>query len=151
MRRGRGAGFVNGWVDFNAGGDWDDPGEQVFTDVAVMSGTNMLTITVPAGATLGSTFARFRLTATAGYSYFGLAPNGEVEDYQMTVAAPPPPESTDSIADSSSAADPESPLLWWTIPQHSEGFIMSSARPFSFLSHPFSLLSTEERSRFNGR
>ena len=85
-----GAGFLGGWVDFNADGDWDDAGEQVFTDQPVVAGANNLQIAVPAGATLGSTFARFRLTGSTGYSYFGLAPNGEVEDYQLTVADPAP-------------------------------------------------------------
>ena len=27
------------------------------------------------------------MTGTAGYSYFGLAPDGEVEDYQITISA----------------------------------------------------------------
>ena len=91
-----GSGFVNGWVDINADGDWDDPGEQVFTDQPVVAGPNGLQISVPAGASLGSTFARFRLTGSAGYSYLGLAPNGEVEDYQLTIAdaAPDVPADT---------------------------------------------------------
>jgi hypothetical protein len=80
-----GAGFVNGWIDFNQDGDWDDPDEQVFMDVPVVSGENNLQFDVPAGAVLGSTFARFRLTGTAGYSYAGLAPTGEVEDYSVTI------------------------------------------------------------------
>jgi hypothetical protein len=85
-----GAGFVNAWVDFNQDGDWDDVGERVFTDEPVVAGPNGLQIAVPAGATLGSTIARFRLTGSAGYSYVGLAPDGEVEDYQVTVADPAP-------------------------------------------------------------
>ena len=83
-----GAGFVNGWIDFNADGDWDDLGEQVFADVALVNGPNNLQIAVPAGAALGSTFARFRLTGTSGYSYNGLAPDGEVEDYQLDLTDP---------------------------------------------------------------
>ena len=99
-----GAGFVNGWVDFNQDGDWDDAGEQVFADTAVVAGPNGLQITVPAGATLGDTMARFRLTASAGYSYFGLAPNGEVEDYQLSIVDPaldvPPDVADESLAPS---------------------------------------------------
>ncbi len=81
---------LNGWVDFNQDGDWDDPGEQVFINQAVSNGPNSLSIPVPAEALLGPTFARFRITETAGYSYFGLAPDGEVEDYQLTVTDPLP-------------------------------------------------------------
>ena len=108
-----GAGFVNGWVDFNADGDWDDPGEQVFTDQPVVAGPNGLQIAVPAGATLGSTFARFRLTGSAGYSYFGLAPSGEVEDYQLTVVDPAPDAAVDAAEASlvSSRRTPVSTLL----------------------------------------
>ncbi|MCA9023731.1 MAG: exo-alpha-sialidase [Planctomycetaceae bacterium] len=86
-----GAAFLNGWVDFNRDGDWDDAGEQVFVNQAVSNGVNNLTIPIPAGAVIGTAFARFRLTETAGYSYFGLAPNGEVEDYQLNVVPGPTP------------------------------------------------------------
>jgi hypothetical protein len=48
---------------------------------------NDLAISVPAGATVGATFTRFRVTSGAGYSYTGLAPDGEVEDYGLTITA----------------------------------------------------------------
>lgn len=82
-----GAALLNAWIDFNRDGDWGDPGEQVFVDQALSNGTNNLNVSVPAGATAGSTFARFRVTSCPGYSFFGLAPNGEVEDYQVTIVA----------------------------------------------------------------
>ena len=85
-----GAGFLNAWVDFNQDGDWDDPDEQVFADVPIVAGANNLLIAVPAGATLGSTVGRFRLTGTAGYFYYGHAPDGEVEDELLTVIDPAP-------------------------------------------------------------
>jgi hypothetical protein len=81
---------LNGWVDFNQDGDWDDAGEQVFTDVAISDGANSLSLAVPAGATLGTTLARFRLTETGGYSYSGLAPRGDVELYRLEVTEPLP-------------------------------------------------------------
>jgi len=40
---------------------------------------------VPSGLTAGNVLARFRLTETPGYSYTGLAPNGEVEDQMLNV------------------------------------------------------------------
>ena len=86
-----GTAFLNGWVDFNQDGDWDDAGEQVFTNEALSDGSNNLNIAVPAGAVIGMAYARFRITQTAGYSYFGLAPNGEVEDYQLNVTHGPTP------------------------------------------------------------
>ncbi|MBX3437403.1 MAG: hypothetical protein KF861_07940, partial [Planctomycetaceae bacterium] len=77
--------FLNAWIDFNRDGDWDDPGEQVFIDQPIVNGTNHLAIVVPSFAHEGMTFARFRLTQTVGYFYVGLAPDGEVEDYQLNI------------------------------------------------------------------
>ena len=51
------------------------------------SGTNNLTAAISDAATAGSTFARFRVSAVAGYSYSSLAAHGEVEDYQVTIVA----------------------------------------------------------------
>ena len=87
------AAVLNGWIDFNGDGDWDDADEQVFVDEPISDGVNNLNIAVPSGATPGTTFARFRLTETGGYSYFGLAPNGEVEDYQFNVTTSSMPAS----------------------------------------------------------
>ena len=47
------AGLLNAWIDFNADGDWSDPGEQVFQDLALAAGTNDLSFMVPADAFLG--------------------------------------------------------------------------------------------------
>ncbi len=74
------AGLLNAWVDFNADGDWLDAGEQIFTDQALAAGVNPLSFPVPADATLGATFARFRIDSTGGLSPDGIALDGEVED-----------------------------------------------------------------------
>ena len=82
-----GTAVLNAWMDFNADGDWDDAGEQIFSDEPVTNGTNNLTSAIPAGATAGQVFSRFRITSVAGYTYAGLAKDGEVEDYQVTIVA----------------------------------------------------------------
>ncbi len=79
-------GLLNAWIDFNADGDWADAGEQIFTDQALASGVNPLSFQIPVGATLATTFARFRLSTVGGLSYTGLAADGEVEDYSITIA-----------------------------------------------------------------
>ena len=79
--------MLNSWIDYNADGDWDDAGEQVLADQALSDGVNNLTIAIPANATAGTTFVRHRLTSGEGYSYTGLAPDGEVEDYQVSIVA----------------------------------------------------------------
>ena len=82
------AGKLDAWIDFNRDGDWSDPGEQVATSLAVNAGSNNVSIAVPAGATIGSTFARFRLSSAGGLGVTGSANDGEVEDLQVQIGAP---------------------------------------------------------------
>jgi len=84
-----GAGLLNAWVDFNGDGDWADGGEQVFSDVALVPGVNPLSFAVPSGATLGTTFARFRFDSARGLSFVGPADDGEVEDYLVEIVEAP--------------------------------------------------------------
>lgn len=90
-------GLLNAWVDFNADGDWNDAGEQVFTDTALTAGSNSLQFAVPLDAELGTTFARFRCDSVGGLSPTGLAADGEVEDYALTLE--PSAELAVSISD----------------------------------------------------
>ncbi|MBV6427189.1 MAG: hypothetical protein KIPDCIKN_01704 [Haliscomenobacter sp.] len=76
--------FLQGWIDFNDNGNWDDPGEQVAKDFALTSGTGAyyLTFTVPCDAKVTSrTFLRFRISTEEGLGYTGFTMDGEVEDY----------------------------------------------------------------------
>jgi uncharacterized repeat protein (TIGR01451 family) len=86
-----GAGFVNAWIDYNHNGIFN-AGEIVFTNQAVVAGSNTLTFTPPANLLHGPTFARFRVSPTsiATPSPVGAITGGEVEDYQVTVATPIP-------------------------------------------------------------
>ena len=79
------AGFLNAWVDFNANGSFGDPGEQVFTNTALVPGNNPMSFAVPGGALPGASFARFRFGTQSGVSFNGLATDGEVEDYQVQI------------------------------------------------------------------
>lgn len=85
-------GWLSAWVDFTGDGDWNDAGEQIFWDRPLATGANVLTFPVPSTANPGTqAFARFRFsTARIGAAYVGLWPNGEVEDYLVTIAAPQP-------------------------------------------------------------
>ncbi|MFO1065363.1 MAG: GEVED domain-containing protein, partial [Pirellulales bacterium] len=79
---------LDGWIDFNRDGDFNDAGEKIFQSVAVVDGRNILEFEMPSGSTAGSTYARFRIS-TAG----NLGPDdpdlpaadGEVEDYSLTI------------------------------------------------------------------
>ncbi len=82
------SGRLNAWIDFDGNGSWADAGEQIFPNVLVVGGVNSLTFNVPASAKPNQTYARFRLNRQGDLSYVGLAQDGEVEDYQVTISAP---------------------------------------------------------------
>jgi uncharacterized repeat protein (TIGR01451 family) len=81
-----GSGFLNAWIDFNNDGDFGDTGEQIFTDIPVVAGSQPLTFSIPPGGEVYNhqVYTRFRITTNAGTatSPTGTAPNGEVEGYR---------------------------------------------------------------------
>ncbi|BAY82189.1 hypothetical protein NIES267_16680 [Calothrix parasitica NIES-267] len=82
-----GSGKLNAWIDWNQDGDFDDANEQVATDVTPNNNTISLPVNVPATATGGTTYARFRYSTQTGLTPTGAASDGEVEDYQVEIAA----------------------------------------------------------------
>jgi uncharacterized repeat protein (TIGR01451 family) len=78
-------GYLSAWVDLNKDGDWLDAGEQVLEDVAVTAGVNTPQITIPLDASTGATASRFRLDSVGGLTPSGLADDGEVEDYVLSI------------------------------------------------------------------
>jgi hypothetical protein len=92
-------GKLDAWIDFNRDGDWLDAGEQIFQTMSVSAGANVLPFSIPAGASAGQTFARFRLSSDGGLSPSGAADDGEVEDYTvMILDGASRPELTVSVA-----------------------------------------------------
>jgi hypothetical protein len=81
--------FLQAFMDFNRDGDFNDAGERFRTNVSVPSGTVdgviPIEVTVPAGASIGTTFARFRLSQSSGLGPTGFAATGEVEDYSFPI------------------------------------------------------------------
>ncbi|MBK8498423.1 MAG: T9SS type A sorting domain-containing protein [Flavobacteriales bacterium] len=93
---------VLAWIDWNQDLDFDDAGEQVFVSTIGSVDIYTGTVSVPAGAAIGSTRMRIRLHDTHdGSDYInvindtpcGLASYGEVEDYTINVTGggPTPP------------------------------------------------------------
>jgi hypothetical protein len=78
-------GRIDAWVDFNADGDWNDVGEQVFVGYPVVAGVNNMNFLVPGGASTGGTYARFRISSGGGLGTDGVSSDGEVEDYQIGI------------------------------------------------------------------
>jgi len=90
-------GILTAWVDFNADGDWDDPGEHVIIDMPLLIGNNNLAFNIPLTAALGVTYARFRFSPVGGITPRGLAIGGEVEDHELTIMAPMAVEEQDIL------------------------------------------------------
>ncbi|MFT3830525.1 MAG: Ig-like domain-containing protein [Opitutaceae bacterium] len=85
------AGYLNAWIDWNRDGDFADGGETICADRLLTSGANSIAVPVPATLSAGASFARFRITTAAAVATTptGAAPDGEVEDYAVTLAETP--------------------------------------------------------------
>ncbi len=82
-----GGGYLNGWIDFNADGVFD-AGEQLFNGELLSAGVQTFPVSVPATATItGPVYMRFRYSSEPNLDWFGLAPDGEVEDYVAATTA----------------------------------------------------------------
>ncbi len=81
------SGYLVGWIDFDRNGSFDvTNSEQIIDSVLVSVGARTFAFDVPATATLGDTFARFRISTFNGLGPAGPASNGEVEDYVVTIS-----------------------------------------------------------------
>ncbi len=96
-------GFVDGWVDFNGDGDWEDPGEHIVRNVE-FSGTNLtqtfqirVPSTSPVPASGINSYARFRTSSAGNHLPTGLALDGEVEDYMVRIIPGVPPVGTTDV------------------------------------------------------
>ncbi|QEG01009.1 Matrixin [Stieleria maiorica] len=87
-----GNGLLDAWVDFNGDGDFQDPGEKVLSNQAVLDGTNRITIhsiSDPAilnGSDVATTWMRFRISNTGNSTTNGVVIGGEVEDYRVLIS-----------------------------------------------------------------
>ncbi len=94
------AGLLNAWIDYNRDGDWNDQGEQIFINQILNAGSNILHFAVPATAAEGASFARFRFSTQGDLQPTGLAPDGEVEEYRITLQPAPADLRLDKSVDS---------------------------------------------------
>ncbi len=79
--------FVSGWLDFNQDGVFALSERIVNRQVTAAQNNAQIQVAfnVPATAQGGITYARFRVSTSAGLSPLGAAPDGEVEDYQVVI------------------------------------------------------------------
>jgi uncharacterized repeat protein (TIGR01451 family) len=80
------AGVLEGWIDFDGNGVFD-PAEKIIPAQTINSGANTLSFPVPCTANIADTYARFRLSSAGVFGPVGAAPDGEVEDYRVSVFA----------------------------------------------------------------
>jgi uncharacterized repeat protein (TIGR01451 family) len=83
---GSGTCVLDAWIDWNRNGVFGDAGE-VVSSSSIGPATAVLPIVVPAGATPGPVYARFRCSTAGGLGPAGPAADGEVEDYRLEVRA----------------------------------------------------------------
>ena len=80
-------GYVVGWMDFNQNGDFTDPDEEIVFGMLAADETRTFDFQIPADATAGDTYARFRVfdMATGPSGPTGEVIGGEVEDYAVQI------------------------------------------------------------------
>jgi uncharacterized repeat protein (TIGR01451 family) len=78
--------LLNAWIDYDANGDFSDPGEQIAVDLTIASGdTVTLNPSIPTDVSIGTTYTRFRCSSSGGLKSTGAATDGEVEDYLVSI------------------------------------------------------------------
>ena len=77
-------GYLNAWIDYNRNGVFDSS-EQVLTDELTSAGESAYYLEVPNGVSAGESWARFRISSTAGLPATGGTSDGEVEDYPVSI------------------------------------------------------------------
>jgi len=80
-----GGGYLHGWIDLNGDGIWKSMSEKVYGPNWLNNGNHTITISIDKSATLGPTFARFRISTQQSLGPKGGAPDGEVEDYKVVI------------------------------------------------------------------
>jgi hypothetical protein len=84
---GPGGGFLDAWIDFNHDGTWSASEQLGGGSMPVLAGSTLfMAVPTPIDSVLGPTYSRFRLSSTGGLSPYGLAPDGEVEDYPVYIS-----------------------------------------------------------------
>lgn len=97
-------GLLNAWIDWD-GDQVFDADEKIATDAtfAGVSGTISLNVTAPTDAVLGSTYSRFRWSPNSVVNPTDFVAEGEIEDYQVTIAENVEPELTATKTTSTTA------------------------------------------------
>jgi hypothetical protein len=77
-------GFLNAWLDLDGSGLWQTR-EHIINNFELPTGNQVLEFPVADDAVPGESFVRFRFCTWPDIDVQGFAPDGEVEDYQVTI------------------------------------------------------------------
>lgn len=83
---------IDAWIDFDRNGNWD-ASEKILSDFLVNESMQTINYDLPADLMTGDAYARVRISSAGGLGPNGIAADGEVEDYVVSVVAPPIVES----------------------------------------------------------
>ncbi len=98
-----GAGLLDGWIDWNGDGDFNDTGENIIRSQPVAGGLNIFNVQTPSNTPTGGPLfipgvlregyvsSRFRVSALGSLLVGGAAVGGEVEDYLIEIVGGTPP------------------------------------------------------------
>lgn len=81
--------YLQAWIDWNEDDDFDDADEQVAVNETDNDGDEQIEITINVPSTIISTnsFMRLRWSSELGLNISDIAPDGEVEDYEVKLLA----------------------------------------------------------------
>lgn len=82
-------GFLDVWFDVNNDGTWDHETESIGPSLSLAEGDNTVTVELPDEVAIGQLAARFRFSSAGSLLPAGLAEDGEVEDYVVSVGPYP--------------------------------------------------------------
>lgn len=82
---------LDAWIDFDGDGTFTGADDRIAASLAIVEGDNMVQFSIPSDTPSGETYARFRLSTQGVFLPWGFSPDGEVEDYLVTLS---PPSST---------------------------------------------------------
>ncbi|MEO1526972.1 MAG: GEVED domain-containing protein [Planctomycetota bacterium] len=90
-----GDGRLDAWIDFDGNGVFDHPAEHIAggASMVLQDGDNVVGVSVPAGADVGGTAMRLRVSRLGGLLPTGLGGAGEIEDYGVEILTRPMVES----------------------------------------------------------
>lgn len=84
-----GSHYLQAWIDWNVDDDFDDTDEQVALDLTDADGDGEISfnINVPTTISSSDSFLRLRWSSQLGLNVSDIAPDGEVEDYEIQLLA----------------------------------------------------------------